>query len=398
VITLAAAGTLGCNPASSDIAAAFGSASVSDNCSVGLSASGTVQTETGSGCSYSTTKTWTVTDGCGNIGTASQTVNYTRDTEKPVITLATAGTLGCNPASSDIAAAFGSASVSDNCSVGLSASGTVQTETGGGCNYSTTKTWTVTDGCGNIGTASQTVNYTRDTEKPVITLAAAGTLGCNPASSDIAAAFGSASVSDNCSVGLSASGTVQTETGSGCSYSTTKTWTVTDGCGNIGTASQTVNYTRDTEKPVITLAAAGTLGCNPASSDIAAAFGSASVSDNCSVGLSASGTVQTETGSGCSYSTTKTWTVTDGCGNIGTASQTVNYTRDTEKPVITLAAAGTLGCNPASSDIAAAFGSASVSDNCSVGLSASGTVQTETGSGCSYSTTKTWTVTMVVVI
>ena len=114
----------------------------------------------------------------------------------------------------------------------------------------------------------------------------------------------------------------------------------------MGTKSQAVTYTRDTEDPVITLTASTSLGCNPTDAQIAAAFGTASVTDNCSVGLVASGTIATETGSGCSYSTTKNWTVTDACGNTGTATQTVTYTRDTQAPVITLASASSLGCNP----------------------------------------------------
>src|SRR6185295_1195661 len=125
-----------------------------------------------------------------------------------------------------------------------------------------------------------------------------------------------------------ATGTVQTEVGSGCNYSNTKTWTVTDNCGNNSTTSQTVSYTRDLIAPTITLDPASSVGCNPTASAIAAAFGSASVSDNCSSGLTATGTVQPEVGSGCSYSTTKTWTVTDNCGNNSTTSQTVSYTRD----------------------------------------------------------------------
>src|SRR5881397_3216192 len=96
---------------------------------------------------------------------------------------------------------------------------------------------------------------------------------------------------------------------------------------------------------------------------MATAFGGGTVSDNCSSGLAPSGTVGTETGSVCTFSTTKSWTVTDNCGNSGTASQTVTYTRDTTKPAITLAAASGLGCNPTTADIAAAFGGATVSEN-----------------------------------
>src|SRR6185369_17353061 len=141
------------------------------------------------------------------------------------------------------------------------------------------------------------------------------------------------------------------------------------------------SYTRDLIAPTITLASASSVGCNPTAAAIAAAFGSASVSDNCSSGLTATGTVQSEVGSGCSYSTTKTWTVTDHCGNNSTTSQTVSYTRDLIAPTITLDPASSVGCNPTAAAIAAAFGSASVSDNCSSGLTATGTVQPEVGSG-----------------
>src|SRR5204863_5413472 len=136
--------------------------------------------------------------------------------------------------------------------------------------------------------------------------------------------------------GLVANGSLDDETGTGCSYSTTKNWTVTDNCGNSATASQTVTYTIYPYTTLFRSTTAGTLGCNPSAAAIAAAFGSASVTDNCSAGLVATGSLDSETGAGCSYSTTKNWTVTDNCGNSATASQTVTYTRDTEVPVITL--------------------------------------------------------------
>src|SRR5205085_1870128 len=111
--------------------------------------------------------------------------------------------------------------------------------------------------------------------------------------------------------------------------SVTKTWTVTDSCGNTGTNSQTITIRRDNTAPVINLTAAITVSsCNPTQAQIDAAFGTASVTDNCSTGLVAIGTVQAETGTGCTRSVTKTWTVTDSCGNTGTNSQTITIRRD----------------------------------------------------------------------
>src|SRR5205814_2177184 len=98
----------------------------------------------------------------------------------------------------------------------------------------------------------------------------------------------------------------------------------------------TVTFTRDTADPVTTLGAATTVPCNPTDAQIAAAFGAATVNDNCSSGLTAAGTLGAEQGTGCTRTVTKSWTVTDGCGNTGTASQTLTFTRDTANPVITL--------------------------------------------------------------
>src|SRR5207244_1998517 len=150
---------------------------------------------------------------------------------------------------------------------------------------------------------------------PVITVTASSTAPCNPTSSQIAAAFGIPSVTDNCSTGLTASFVDSPETGSGCNFSITRIWTATDGCGNTATASQTINFTRDTQSPVITVTSSSTVPCNPTSVQISAAFGTPSVTDNCSTGLTASFVDGAETGNGCNFSVTRTWTATDGCGN-----------------------------------------------------------------------------------
>ncbi|MBL0337507.1 MAG: immunoglobulin domain-containing protein [Chitinophagaceae bacterium] len=393
VITVTPSSPVGCNPTAAAITAAFGTASVTDNCSTGLTATFTDGPEVGSGCSFSVTRTWTVTDACGNIGTTTQTITFTRDTQAPVITVTPSTPVGCNPTAAAITAAFGTASVTDNCSTGLTATFTDDPEVGSGCSFSLTRTWTVTDACGNVGSATQTITFTRDTQAPVITVTPSSPVGCNPTAAAITAAFGTAGVTDNCSIGLTATFTDGPEVGSGCSFSLTRTWTVTDACGNIGTASQTITFTRDTQAPVITVTPSSPVGCNPTAAAITAAFGTASVTDNCSTGLTATFTDGPEVGSGCSFSLSRTWTITDACGNIGTATQTITFTRDTQAPVITVTASSPVGCNPTAAAITAAFGTASVTDNCSTGLTATFTDGPEVGSGCSFSVTRTWTVT-----
>jgi len=229
-------------------------------------------------------------------------------------------------------------SISGNAIISGSTSGqNVSVIAGAACGpYTLTLLTTNNTGCST--TCSQTFNAI-DNINPVITLTASTNPGCNPTNAQIAAAFGTASVTDNCSTGLTATFTDGAETGTGCARSITRTWTVTDACGNTGTQTQTITFTRDTEAPVITVTASTAVACNPTAAQIAAAFGTASVADNCSTGLTATFTDGAETGTGCARSITRTWTATDACGNSGTQTQTITFTRDTEAPVI--------NCSPA---------------------------------------------------
>src|SRR5258708_6477813 len=120
-------------------------------------------------------------------------------------------------------------------------------------------------------------------------------------------------------VPLRASGTVGAESGSGCVFSTTKSWTVTDACGNSGTASQTVSYTRDTTAPMVSTVPGSldrTLECSNAGGIAAALALAPAATDNCTVSPSIHLVSDVTTPSGtCAngYARVRTWNFTDGC-------------------------------------------------------------------------------------
>jgi hypothetical protein len=310
-------------------------------------------------CSRSQTRTFSASDGCGNSATASSTVTWTSDQTPPTFT----GnyndvTLGCNP--TDINTSLGSASATDGCGTPtLSQSdGAV---TSNGCLRSQVRTFTATDACGNTATITRTVNWTADQTPPVFTGTYTDvTLGCNP--TDINTSLGSASATDGCGTPtLSQSdGAV---TSNGCLRSQVRTFTATDACGNTATITRTVNWTSDVTPPVFTGTYNDvTLGCNP--TDINTSLGSASATDGCGTPtLSQSdGAV---TSNGCLRSQVRTFTATDACGNTATITRTVNWTSDQTPPsIIITGAITTLGCNPTSSAITAALGSATATDAC----------------------------------
>src|SRR4029453_12107595 len=235
------------------------------------------------------------------------------------------------------------------------------------------------------------VTWTADVTAPVLTTGGTGTsLGCNPSAGDINGALGTATATDACGVPTvtSSDGNV---TSDGCSRTQTRTWTARDACGNLSTASHTVNWIADLTPPVLTTGGGSlTLGCNPSAGDINASLGTATATDACGVPTvsSSDGSVSSN---GCSRSQTRTFTATDACGNTATASRTVTWTADTTPPVLTTGGTGTsLGCNPSANDIGLALGTATATDACGVPTvsSSDGSVSSN---GCGRSQTRTFT-------
>src|SRR5205085_1158533 len=216
-----------------------------------------------SGCTRTQTRTWSVTDACGNTASALRTATWTSDVIAPVM-IRTASRIGgiitacnpdhttineiitaCNPPQTIIDAALGSATFTDNCGplTPTATTGTNGTISSSGCTRTQTRTWNVTDACGNTASAFRTATWTSDVTAPVIATTGNPISGiitiCNPDQTTISAALGSATFTDNCGplTPTSTVGTDGTITSSGCSRTQVRTWNVTDACGNkIGRA------------------------------------------------------------------------------------------------------------------------------------------------------------------
>jgi hypothetical protein len=334
--------------------------------------------------------------------TCSQSYNVV-DAIAPVITLSLGtdgGTtaLDCNPTPAQIDAAFGTATATDNCptansTVAVSTSnGTIAVD---GCQRSQTRTFTATDACGNTATATRNVAWTADVIAPVITATGTTlTLACNPSAADIEAALGSATATDDCG-NVTPTATDGTVISNGCSRSQTRTWNVTDACGNAATpVSRTITWKVDVTAPVITATGSvdngANLGCNPTADAINGALGSATALDDCDGALTPSAITSDVVVDGCSRSQTRTWNVTDACGNAATpVSRTITWTEDLIPPTISCPANSTVACGGTPT-----FGTPTVSDNCggTVDL-VGGSVVTTTNQDGTFTYSKTWTAT-----
>lgn len=111
-----------------------------------------------------------------------------------------------------------------------------------------------------------------------------------------------------------------------------RTWTVSDNCGNMGTAIQYITII-DTEGPTFTSTPQNIeLNCND---EVPSGSSSDVVAEDCTaVMVAAPVDVITAGSCGVSYSIHRTWTATDACGNSSDYTQTIMVT-DQEAPVFT---------------------------------------------------------------
>ena len=196
-------------------------------------------------CGGTITRTWTYTDACGNVATATQTITID-DTTPPVFSAApsdvTVECIGDVPSMTTL-------DWTDNCDGSGTVTGTDGALSGGSCGGTITRTWTYTDACGNVATATQTITID-DTAPPVFSAAPSDVtvecIGDVPSMTTL-------DWTDNCDGSGTVTGTDGALSGGSCGGTITRTWTYTDACGNVATATQTITID-DTTPPVFSAA------------------------------------------------------------------------------------------------------------------------------------------------
>ena len=320
-----------------------------------------------------TVVTWTVTDGSGNVATATQNVVIT-DNQNPTIVAPTALTVSLTSGCTATIASLGNAFTSDNCTVATVLNNAPATFPIG----NTTVTWTVTDANGNSATATQIVTVF-DNTNPTITAPAAVSVNTNTACTATGVALGTPITADNCSVAT----TTNNAPGSYPLGTTVVTWTVTDANGNSATAIQTVTVT-DNQNPTIAAPATVNTTTNNSCMALNVNLGTPVTTDNCSV-VSVTNNAPTAFNVG---TTVVTWTVTDGSGLVATATQNVVVT-DIENPILIAPANINANSTAACAATGIVLGNATALDNCTIAT----VVNNAPASYPVGTTTITWTAT-----
>ncbi|GAA4454028.1 hypothetical protein GCM10023189_19980 [Nibrella saemangeumensis] len=285
-------------------------ATVSDNCS-GTALVAPTESQTGSGCNYIITRVWTYSDGCTAPISATQTITV-RNNSPQLVGVPANVTVACNAVPSPA-----NVTGQDDCVPDIQVNFT-STLVPGSCanNYVVYRVWTVDDGCNAPVSATQVVAVVDNQPPQLIGVPANLTVACNAVPP-----VASVTAQDNCVPNIQPTFSTNTVAGS-CSgnYVIYRVWTVNDGCNAPVSATQTIAVV-DNQPPMITCPVNVTVACTSAVTPNIT--GLATATDNCSGTLSPTYTDQVSACADGSYIITRTWSVTDACGNPASCSQLI---------------------------------------------------------------------------
>ncbi|ALU74756.1 hypothetical protein AUW17_05490 [Tenacibaculum dicentrarchi] len=377
-----------------------------DNCSTGLKATFTDVEKAGTCEGTKTiTRTWNLTDSCGNSTQKDQIITV-EDTIKPTFTAPDNITISTDANCTfdvSVAKTGGVSDESDNCSTGLKATFT-DVEKAGTCEgtKTITRTWNLTDSCGNSTQKDQIITI-EDNIKPTFTAPDNITISTDANCTfdvSVAKTGGVSDESDNCSTGLKATFTDVEKAGTCEGTKTiTRTWILTDSCGNSTQKDQIITV-EDNIKPTFTAPKDITISTD-ANCDFDVSVGKtggvSDESDNCSTGLKAIFTdVETKGSCDGSKTITRTWNLTDSCGNSTQKDQIITI-EDNIKPTFTAPKDITISTDANCTfdvSVAKTGGVSDESDNCSTGLKATFTDVEKAGTCEGTKTiTRTWILT-----
>ncbi|MBI4720665.1 MAG: hypothetical protein HY770_05505, partial [Chitinivibrionia bacterium] len=184
----------------------------------------------------------------------------------------------------------------------------VEVDDGKTCPKLITRTWTASDACGNQVSCSQKITV-HDTTDPVLS-------GCPDDNNyqcykDVPAPA-VVTATDNCDGSLAVTFVEkQSNPGSSCDNTITRTWTAVDACGNDAICAQTI-YVNDDTDPTITCPDDMKIDCAATPE-----FGEPTAEDNCDPDpeIIIVSTITLPGTTPGSYTTTRTWKAVDECGN-----------------------------------------------------------------------------------
>jgi hypothetical protein len=288
------------------------------------------------GVTGSVTVTWSATDECGQVGTATAT--FTILPADLMVNGADNLMLECDAGNADAIDAWLDTTTAENACAETSVENDF-TELSDGCGQSGSAevTWTATDECGQTTTHTATVTV-EDTLAPSIMVPDDSTVECDGTDkgSELDAWLASAMANDQCGDATLTNDFTELTGGCGDTGSAEVTWTAEDECGQTSTGTATFTV-EDTTAPTVTAPEDTTVECDGLGNadELEAWLNAGSASDACGSTTLANDYMMLTAGCGATGSVDVTWTATDGCGLTGNGSSSFAIV-DTMAPSVTL--------------------------------------------------------------
>ncbi len=306
-----------------------------DNCDGSGIVTGTDGAIVGGNCGGTITRTWTFTDACGNNSTVNQTITI-NDTQNPVLAAPPANItvecVGDVPAMTNLG-------WTDNCDGSGSIAGTDGALAGGNCGGTITRTWTYTDACGNNATVTQTITVDDTTPPTASNPTTVNVVNGNPIPPiDITVVTDEA---DNCTVAPIVTFVSQSSDGGFCPETVTRVYRITDDCGN----------SIDVDHLILIADVIAPTASNPLNINVSCASNVplpdptvvTDEADNSGIAPIVAFVSDLSDGNFCPETITRTYSVTDDCGNSITVTQTIIIT-PTAAPIVPANATSFVEC------------------------------------------------------
>ena len=259
-------------------------------------------------CPETISRTFRITDDCGTYTDVVQLI-VIQDTQIPVMAAAPAGAtvqcVGDIPAPTLLG-------YTDNCDAPGTVISTDGPIVGGSCGGTVTRTWIATDVCGNASAPVTQVFTINDNIAPSAGIPSAVNVQCF---GDIPVPDGTVvpSVSDNCAAAPTVAFVGDVSNGLSCPETITRTYSITDVCGNQITVDQTIVVNDD----ILPTASNPASASYPLISDVPAGDPSVVIdeADNCATPTVTWVSDVSDNDICVGETITRTFSVVDGCGN-----------------------------------------------------------------------------------
>lgn len=264
-------------------------------------------------------RVWSATDDCGNTVSATQIITII-DNVPPVLSgVPDDVILNCEEDLPPPANVF----ATDNCPAPVDIT-YLQEDLGGDCmtGHDYLRTWTATDACGNQSTETQLLTIIDSTPPNILVSFTYRNVECG-----MPINIPTPITNDNCDGPIDLSFSDRTIDGA-CpqEYTFIRTFTATDACGNETTRNVTVEVSDNT---------APNLDSIPSDTTIYLGQGQSvpqppnvTAGDNCDMSVPVR-LAETRLTTGCDYTLLRTWTATDDCGNMVSATQLITVIGET---------------------------------------------------------------------